>query len=74
VYWIFVVLGFLVMRYRETTGHLPFFKAKKIAESVDEYPEQSSRSSGVFESGSGSGSAEKKADAGVREERVVEEA
>lgn len=62
------------MRYRETTGHLPFFKAKKNTDSVDDYSEEGSKSSGVFESASGSGSAEKKADAGVREERVIEEA
>jgi high-affinity iron transporter len=29
VYWIAIITGFLVMRYKETTGHLPFMKAKK---------------------------------------------
>ncbi|CZT07474.1 related to high-affinity iron permease [Rhynchosporium agropyri] len=28
VYWIVVITGFLLMRYRETKGHLPFQKAK----------------------------------------------
>ncbi|KAH6717752.1 iron permease FTR1 family protein [Leptodontidium sp. 2 PMI_412] len=28
VYWIFVIIGFLLMRYREVNGHLPFGKAK----------------------------------------------
>jgi high-affinity iron transporter len=49
VYWIFVILGFLVMRYREATGHLPFLRAKRV-----EYMEDSGTSSGVFESASGS--------------------
>jgi high-affinity iron transporter len=55
MYWIFVIAGFLVMRYKESTGHLPFFKSKQ-----DEYCSkednpsafQSKRRSGVFESGS----------------------
>jgi high-affinity iron transporter len=29
VYWIAIITGFFVMRYKETTGHLPFMKAKK---------------------------------------------
>jgi len=28
VYWIAVITGFFVMRYKETTGHLPFLKMK----------------------------------------------
>lgn len=29
VYWIAVIIGFVVMRYKETKGHLPFMKTKK---------------------------------------------
>jgi high-affinity iron transporter len=28
VYWIFIMLCFFVMRYKETSGHYPFLKAK----------------------------------------------
>jgi high-affinity Fe2+/Pb2+ permease len=28
VYWIVVMIGFAIMRYRESKGHLPFMKAK----------------------------------------------
>ena len=50
------MLGFLTMRYRENTGHLPFFKGKK-QQPLDEYAgdADSKKSSGLFESGSGSG-------------------
>jgi high-affinity iron transporter len=30
VYWIVVVIGFLVMRYKENTGHLPFMKSRLV--------------------------------------------
>lgn len=31
VYWIVVIAGFLVMRYKEVKGHWPFMKARKPA-------------------------------------------
>lgn len=43
------------MRYKETTGHLPFFKAKSQKNnSNDASGVQSRNTSGVFENGSGS--------------------
>ncbi|TAQ83870.1 hypothetical protein B7494_g7806 [Chlorociboria aeruginascens] len=47
VYWIAVMLGFFVMRYRETKGHLPFMRAKKHDEFVVD--DQSETSSGPGE-------------------------
>ncbi|TVY38678.1 Plasma membrane iron permease [Lachnellula occidentalis] len=35
IYWIAIITGFFVMRYKETTGHLPLLKAKKINASSD---------------------------------------
>lgn len=46
VYWIFVIMGFFLMRYKETKGHLPFMKAKKNTELSDASP---ASESGVFE-------------------------
>ena len=59
------MLGFLTMRYRETTGHLPFFKAKK--QPLDEYDrdEESKKSSGLFES-AGASTGEKAANSSVQ--------
>ena len=64
MYWIIVVIGFLVMRYKENTGHLPFMKSKgfpflksKTQEPVHPKEELSSvintsnASSGIFEKG-----------------------
>jgi len=44
-YWIAVIIGFLLMRYRETKGHLPFMKAKAYKDQHSPSP----TSSGVFE-------------------------
>ncbi|KID91621.1 Iron permease FTR1 [Metarhizium guizhouense ARSEF 977] len=35
VYWIFVIAGFIVMRFKETKGHWPFMKAKAPAARED---------------------------------------
>lgn len=35
VYWIFVMAGFIVMRFKETKGHWPFMKAKAPAARED---------------------------------------
>jgi high-affinity iron transporter len=54
-YWIVVIGGFFLMRYKETTGHLPFMKAKPIEdeESNDgSIKVESNASSGLFESNS----------------------
>jgi high-affinity iron transporter len=45
VYWIAVITGFLLLRYKENTGHLPFMKAKVQKKDV----ETSSPSSSVFD-------------------------
>jgi high-affinity iron transporter len=50
VYWIAVIIGFLLLRYKETTGHLPFMKAKAAKESDHVSDEVSPGSSGIFES------------------------
>jgi high-affinity iron transporter len=55
IYWIVVIIGFLLMRYKESKGHLPFFKAKKeVAEPKEDdlSASQSGASSGIFEEGS----------------------
>jgi len=36
LYWLAVIVGFVVMRYRESKGHLPFMKAKAQAAASDE--------------------------------------
>ncbi|RDL38449.1 uncharacterized protein BP5553_02789 [Venustampulla echinocandica] len=46
VYWIAVIIGFLLMRYNETKGHLPFMKAEKSDD--PEVRSNSSDSNGVF--------------------------
>lgn len=58
MYWIFVIIAFFLMRYRETKGHLPFLASKQDQyASDDETPSKSS--SRVL------GSDEKSADVGV---------
>ncbi|KAK2624308.1 hypothetical protein QTJ16_006258 [Diplocarpon rosae] len=47
-YWIAVIIGFVLMRYKETKGHLPFMKAKT-PESRVESASLSQVSSDVFE-------------------------
>ncbi|KAH8803264.1 iron permease FTR1/Fip1/EfeU [Xylogone sp. PMI_703] len=49
IYWIVVIVAFLVMRYRETKGHLPFMKAKKTYGNEQADIENDSTSSGVLE-------------------------
>ena len=49
VYWIFVIAGFVIMRYKETKGHLPFIKAKTVEEIKPISVETSPGSSGIFE-------------------------
>jgi high-affinity iron transporter len=49
VYWIAVIIGFLLLRYKETTDHLPFMKSKAGKRSEHVSDEVSPRSS-VFES------------------------
>ncbi|TVY65564.1 Plasma membrane iron permease [Lachnellula suecica] len=41
VYWIAVITGFLIMRYKETTGHFPLMKAKKSKGDVSNSPSSS---------------------------------
>jgi len=51
LYWIVVITGFLAMRYKENTGHLPFRKIKNLDElkaEVASHP-SSGASSGIFE-------------------------
>ena len=31
MYWLAVIVGFLLLRYQETKGHLPFLKSKHVA-------------------------------------------
>jgi len=36
VYWIAIIIAFLLMRYKETKGHLPIVKAKAGSQHLDE--------------------------------------
>jgi high-affinity iron transporter len=38
VYWICVIIGFGLMRFKETKGHLPFLKGEGQGEVVSESP------------------------------------
>jgi high-affinity iron transporter len=49
VYWIVVIAGFVIMRYKETKGHLPFMKARAQEEVKPISVETSPGSSGIFE-------------------------
>ncbi|KUJ08595.1 iron permease FTR1 family protein [Mollisia scopiformis] len=52
LYWLCVILGFVVMRYKEVNGHLPFMKAKAEKDtnnSTVHVDTQSPGSSGIFE-------------------------
>ena len=49
VYWIAVIIGFLLLRYKETTGHLPFTKSKA-GKRPEHASDEVSPSSSVFES------------------------
>lgn len=55
VYWIFVIASFVVMRYKETKGHWPFMKAKKVSS-------ETSSESGV-NAGATNGQGQKRAEA-----------
>lgn len=47
VYWIFIIIGFLVLRFHESTGRYPFMKAKaKTADSDSDINSSSSGSHG----------------------------
>ncbi|ATY58319.1 high-affinity iron ion transporter [Cordyceps militaris] len=51
LYWIFVIAGFIIMRYNESTGHYPFMKAKsKAADSDSDRNSTSAGSHGGVES------------------------
>ncbi|KAG5940060.1 hypothetical protein E4U59_002716 [Claviceps monticola] len=43
LYWLFVMAGFATMRFKETKGHYPFFKAKAAAPSVGDSQSSSSQ-------------------------------
>lgn len=60
MYWIVVIAGFFLMRYKETNGHLPFLAAKKDPYASDD--ETPSKNSSRVLAGT---SHEKSADAGV---------
>jgi high-affinity iron transporter len=50
VYWIAVIIGFLLLRYKETKGHLPFMKAKPVKGDAHVRENGSSpASSGIFD-------------------------
>lgn len=51
-YWVAVILGFVLMRYKETKGHWPLMKTKVPEERVDSVG-LSPINSGVFERGEG---------------------
>ena len=50
VYWIAVITGFLLMRYNEVKGHLPFMKSSKAKKSPEHVSDEVSPSSSLFES------------------------
>lgn len=41
-YWIAVIIGFVLLRYKETKGHLPFMKSKKYNQEVETVSVESS--------------------------------
>lgn len=45
VYWIFVIAGFALMRFKETKGHLPFMKAKAGSDAHERLSHSPARSS-----------------------------
>ncbi|OAA35670.1 Iron permease FTR1 [Metarhizium rileyi] len=47
IYWIFVTVGFILMRFKETKGHWPFMKAKAPASREDSVSSGSSGQGGV---------------------------
>jgi high-affinity iron transporter len=52
LYWLSVIIGFLLLRYHENTGHLPFMKSKtpdpqKVE--VSSVENASGTSSGIFD-------------------------
>ncbi|KAG5988384.1 hypothetical protein E4U54_004674, partial [Claviceps lovelessii] len=46
IYWLFVMAGFVIMRFKETKGHYPFLKAKTAAPAPASVASQSSSSQG----------------------------
>jgi high-affinity iron transporter len=55
LYWVVVIAAFLLMRYKENTGHLPFMKSKDSVHpkgDVASVSNNSGVSSGIFEQNS----------------------